>query len=60
MSDPEPPRGRGELGGIEPVGVGREAGGVGDEGEKEDEERRYSSSLLLWRPEPPRTPSVVP
>ena len=34
--------------------------GVGDEGEKEDEERRYSSSLLLWRPEPPRTPSVVP
>jgi hypothetical protein len=47
MGDAELPGSGGELGRIEPVGVGREAGGVGDEGEEEDEGGRYSISLRL-------------
>jgi hypothetical protein len=47
MGDSEAPGSGRELGRIEPIGVGREPRGVGDEGDEEDEGGRYSISLTL-------------
>jgi hypothetical protein len=60
MGHAEPERRRRQLARVEPVGVRRQPREVEGEGDDEDEGWRYSTSLMLYSPEPPSTPSWVP